>query len=275
MLTTQKENAHTRPAVYICADIFHHTQSLVMHLPIELVAFDMAGTTVQDHHEVESCFREAAQITGLHMTEEEIRSVQGWSKRFVFETFWERQLGQRDEVWAEHVDHGFQVFRDILETHYLTQPVEPTEGALETFAFLREHGVQIALTTGFYRKVADIILNKLGWLNGLDERYVGSADSLIQFSVSSDQVAHGRPHPDMIFKSMEVLGIKDASRVIAVGDTPSDIQAGQAAGCAFSVALANGTHDPEALSPFKPDALLPSLKDFASFLQEKAFLIKK
>ncbi|MBK7476215.1 MAG: HAD hydrolase-like protein [Haliscomenobacter sp.] len=246
-----------------------------MDIPIELVAFDMAGTTVQDHHEVESCFREAAQITGLHMTEDEIRSVQGWSKRFVFETFWERQIGQRDAVRAENVDHGFRVFCDILETHYLTHPVEPTVGALETFAFLKEQGIKIALTTGFYRKVADIILDKLGWLNGLDDRYVGSDHSLIQFSVSSDQVAHGRPHPDMIFKAMDVLGVKEASKVIAVGDTPSDIQAGQAAGCAFSVALANGTHAPEALSPFKPDALLPSLRELAPFLQEIAFLPKK
>lgn len=258
---------------FIFAPIFFQlTENLVMHLPIELVAFDMAGTTVQDHHEVESCFREAAQITGLHMTEEEILSVQGWSKRYVFETFWERQIGRRDKIWAEKVDHGFQVFCDILETHYLTHPVEPTDGALETFAFLKEHGIKIALTTGFYRKVTDIILDKLGWLNGLDDHYTGSEDSLIQFSISSDQVSNGRPHPDMIFKAMEVLGVKDAAKVIAVGDTPSDIQAGQAARCAFSVALANGTHKSEALIPFKPDALIPSLREFAIFLQEKALL---
>ena len=117
--------------------------------PIELVAFDMAGTTVRDEHEVETCFREAALRTGLEMTEEEILAVQGWGKRFVFETYWERQLRNRDAGWKQSVDRSFNAFTEILEHHYLTQPIVPTEGALEVFAFLRENGVKIALPIYF------------------------------------------------------------------------------------------------------------------------------
>ena len=52
---------------------------------IELVVFDMAGTTVQDHHEVEMCFIEAATKTGLTVSPERVLALQGYSKKYVFE----------------------------------------------------------------------------------------------------------------------------------------------------------------------------------------------
>lgn len=236
---------------------------------IELVCFDMAGTTVQDRHEVEACFAAAAHETGLEMTDEEILSVQGQSKRWVFETFWERQTGGRSEVWQQAVDKSFAHFTQILEAHYLTQPVLPTEGCLETFSLLRERGIAIALTTGFYRKVTDIILNRLGWLEGLDANYVGTKHSMIQFSVSSDQVPQGRPAPDMIFRSMEVLGITEAQRIANVGDTPHDIISGQAAGCKYSLCVLNGTHSADLLLPHKPDGALPHLGKLIEYLDSQ------
>lgn len=235
---------------------------------IKLVAFDMAGTTVRDEHEVEHCFRQAALQTGLEMSEAEILAVQGWAKRFVFETYWERQLGQRDELWLQQVNHSFYTFTQILENHYLTEPIVPTEGTLEVFAFLREHGIKIALTTGFYRKVTDIILERLGWLKGLNEQYVNTGNALIDCSISSDQVAAGRPAPDMIFKAMHLLNIESVANVLSVGDTPSDIQAGQNAKLFHSLGVANGTHPPELLLPHHPTSLLGNLKDLIPYLKE-------
>jgi phosphonatase-like hydrolase len=240
----------------------------MMKNKIKLVAFDMAGTTVRDEHEVEHCFRQAALQTGLEMSEAEILAVQGWGKRFVFETYWERQLGQRDEHWLQQVDHSFHTFTQILENHYHTQPIVPTEGALEVFAFLREKGIKIALTTGFYRKVTDIILDRLGWLQGLNEQYVNTGNSLIDCSISSDQVVAGRPAPDMIFKAMHLLQIDAPAHVISVGDTPSDIQAGQNAQLLHSLAVANGTHPAELLLPHHPTKMLDTIRDLIPYLEE-------
>lgn len=235
---------------------------------IKLVAFDMAGTTVRDEHEVEHCFRQAALQTGLEMSEAETLAVQGWAKRFVFETYWERQLGQRGEHWLQQVDHSFHTFTQILENHYLTQPIVPTEGALEVFAFLREQGIKIALTTGFYRKVTDIILKRLGWLQGLNEQYLNTGNALIDCSISSDQVANGRPAPDMIFLAMRLLEIDSATNVLSIGDTPSDIQAGQNAQLEHSLAVANGTHPAELLLPHHPTKMLDNIRDLILYLEE-------
>lgn len=237
-----------------------------MNTTIKLVAFDMAGTTVRDEHEVESCFRQAAEQTGLKMSEAETLAVQGWAKRFVFETFWERQVGQRDESWLQQVDHSYHTFTQILENHYLIQPVVPTEGALEVFAYLREKGIKIALTTGFYRKVTDIILDRLDWLEGLDNNYINTGTSPIDCSISSDQVAQGRPAPDMIFRAMSLLKIESPETVIAVGDTPSDIQAGHNAQLKHSLAVANGTHPTELLLPHHPSKMLNTLQDLIAYI---------
>src|SRR5664279_268825 len=92
---------------------------------IQLIVCDMAGTTVKDEHEVESCFTKAAMETQLQMTDEEILAVQGWAKRHVFEVFWERQVGNKNEEWKEKVESSYSIFRKILEDHYRNSPIYP------------------------------------------------------------------------------------------------------------------------------------------------------
>ncbi len=236
---------------------------------VKLVVLDMAGTTVKDDHEVEKCFKEACVLTGLELSDEEILAAQGWSKRFVFEHFWKKKIGDNQGELTLAVDKSYNVFKEVLEGYYSQKNVLPTEGAIETFNFLKEHDIKCVLTTGFYRKITDIILEKLGWLEGLDENYVGGKDSLISMSISSDDVENGRPNPDMIHKAMRQFGIDNAKEVIKIGDTPSDIQAGKAANCLMSIGLTNGTHSQEQLEKTDYDLLLTSLLKFPEVLKEE------
>ena len=82
---------------------------------IELIVFDMAGTTVADQHEVEACFAQAARQTGLRVSDEAILAAQGLSKRFVFQQFWGSQLGQNHPEVEAKVDVSYAVFKKILE----------------------------------------------------------------------------------------------------------------------------------------------------------------
>ncbi len=235
-------------------------------MAIRLVVFDMAGTTVRDQKEVETCFAKAARQTGLIVSDERITAVQGWSKRFVFETLWSEQLGTEHPDLTAHVDESYDLFRQILEEHYQTQPVYPTEGCPDTFQWLHEQGIAIALTTGFYRKVTDMILHKLGWDAGLNDQRIGTPDSLIQMSVASDEVAAGRPAPDMIRKVMQTLNITDPAEVINIGDTPSDLESGRRAGVRLSLGLTNGTHTHEQLAACPNDGLLGSLAELPAVI---------
>lgn len=228
-----------------------------------LIVFDMAGTTVRDQKEVEGCFDKAAKATGLLMTAEEITAVQGWSKEYVFRTFWSRQLAT-DNIKAEaEAQNSYAVFREILEAHYENVPdVLPTEGCMELLKYLHQQQVKVALTTGFYRKVCDIILERMGWKSMLDATYTGNPSSLISFSICSDEVEHGRPAPDMIFKAMSTLAITDAATVINFGDTPSDLESGKRAGISLSLGLNNGTHTDDQLKGLANDGIFSSLAEF-------------
>jgi len=238
-------------------------------IPLQLVVLDMAGTTVRDAHEVEACFAQAAAATELHASAARILAVQGQAKRAVFEQLWREQLGPTAPVAAltARVEQSYQAFRAILEEHFRTQPVQPTEGCLELFAFLKSHGVRIALTTGFYRTVTDLILHRLGWDVNLDAQRRGNRYSVIDLSLASDEVAEGRPAPLLIQKAMQVFGITDPRQVINVGDTPSDLESGRRAGCARSLGLVNGTHTREQLAAYPNDGLLASLAELQQQLQ--------
>lgn len=231
--------------------------------------FDMAGTTVRDNNEVLHCFAEACRQEGITAGLSRLNALMGVSKLEVFHTLWREQLpdGAGAGEVEQKAEHSFRVFRSILEDYYHAQSVEPTEYALEAFDWLRGNDVKIALNTGFYRGVTDIILDKLGWLKGLDANYVGGPQSMINLSVTSDEVPQGRPAPFMIQKAMEVFGIQDPGQVVKVGDTPVDLAEGRNAGCAFSLAVTNGTHSRAELSALDNDGLLESLHELPDFLR--------
>lgn len=70
---------------------------------------------------------------------------------------------------------------------------------------------------------------------------------------SADQVAHGKPAPDIFIAAAHHLGF-EPNQCVVFEDAPAGIQAGKAAGC-FVVALAT-THTQEQLSDY--DLIYPS-----------------
>lgn len=235
---------------------------------IQLIVFDMAGTTVRDENEVLHCFSQAAAETGLAAPPETVNGMMGWPKRRVFETLWTAQLGPHHPDHGARVEASYRYFRTMLEDHYRHQPVVPTEGCLALFDWLRSGSIAIGLTTGFYREVTDIILQRLGWDQGLNQDYVGSPQSPIQVSVTPSEIYanEGRPAPFMIQKAMYRLGIDDPKAVVVIGDTPSDLESGRHAGCRYSCGVTNGTHSADQLARYPQDGLFSNLAEFQAKL---------
>lgn len=235
---------------------------------VKLVVFDMAGTTVKDNNEVLKCFLEAADSCGLKAAEEKINHMMGWTKKLVFQTLWKEQIGDEHPDYYEKVETSYSKFKEVLETYYKTHPVEATEECLETFSWLKSQGIKIALNTGFYREVTDIILNRLGWDIGLNSDYIGLEDSIIQASITPSEIYknEGRPAPYMIQKAMYQLGINDSKTVICLGDTPADLESGKNANCLFSLGVSNGTHTKEQLEKYPNDGLLSSLAELKAII---------
>ena len=224
-------------------------------LPFDLVCFDMAGTTVRDGGEVGRCLLEASLATGIKTAHEKILPMMGWSKRQVFETLWSEQIRPLHPDFRPRVEASYRHFRNLLEHHFETQAVEPTAGCLECFDWLQQENIKICLTTGFYRRVTDIVLGRLHW--NLP-------------SIASDEVARGRPAPYLIFRAMEKVGVVDVHRVVSIGDTPSDLAAGKNAGCGWTLGVTNGNYPGEKLAAFPNDGLIAGVGELRKFFEANA-----
>src|SRR5262249_29158951 len=114
--------------------------------------------------------------------------------------------------------------------------VPPIPGAEEAIRRLRQNGYLLATTTGFDRVITASIFRRLGW----EQNFAAM--------ISSDDVARGRPSPYMLFHAMESAGIDKVAEVMAVGDTPLDLQAGNNAGFGAVVGVLSGASTSEVLS---------------------------
>ncbi len=221
-------------------------------MPIELAIFDIAGTLIEDHNEVADAFLEALRANHIDVADEEIKEWKGSSKRQVITHFVERQFGKCRNLPL--IDRTYSEFRFRLEQRYGSGGIVKIKGAEETLDFLRALNIKLATTTGFYREVRDRILKELQW------------ESRFDVNVCSDDVANGRPAPDMIHLVMNRMGVTDPARILNVGDTPLDLQSGTAAKCGMVVGVLTGMHTPERLRREPHTHLMASVADIPSLL---------
>ncbi len=144
----------------------------------------------------------------------------------------------------------------MIEFYENDPSVGEKEGVSETFELLKKNNIKIAVDTGFDRLITDALLERLGWIK----------NKRIDFSVTSDEVVQGRPFPDMIFRAMEYCKIRDARLVAKVGDTPVDLQEGDAAGCGLVIGVTTGAFTRDVLEREKHTHLILSLPEIIPIL---------
>ena len=89
---------------------------------------------------------------------------------------------------------------------------------------------------------------------------------MIDYSVTSDEVKHGRPYPDMILKAMAQFKITDPAQVTKVGDTPSDMMEGMNAKCGNVIGVTWGAYKREELEMEKHTHLVADLVEILAIV---------
>lgn len=217
---------------------------------LDLVVFDMAGTTVRAADQVPAAFDEAFEHVGVILSEGEIQSIRGRSKREAISELLTRHLNADDERRLATGVYGD--FQRILIERYEEHGVESIDGADETFAWLKRQDVKIALSTGFDRAVAGLLLQMIGW------------DKSIDVVVCNEDVPRGRPAPYLIFRAMERTGCDCIHRVGVVGDTVSDLEAGFNAGVRWNIGVLSGAHSETQLKSCPYGEIITSVKELPS-----------
>ena len=224
---------------------------------IQLVVFDIAGTTVKDNGNVADAFIYALHQFGYTVPLAEVNLIMGYKKPIAISMMLEKFYPGEMEKNPALVEDIHDVFIDIMVSFYETDTaLQPMLNAEYVFSQLQSHNIKVALNTGFSKKITDTILKRLGW----------NCTTLIDFVISSDEVENGRPSPEMIQAIMKATGITDPAFVAKVGDTEVDILERRNAGCGLVISVSTGAYSRNQLIAFTPDAVIDDISELPLIL---------
>jgi len=213
----------------------------------------MAGTTLDVSDAVAGAMRGALDEVGAAVPEARIRDVRGRAK---LEALRSRlaSRGRTDSRLAERVHMRFR--EELLRL--ASESVRPIEGAARAISWIRGRRIPVWLTTGFDRGLANVLLGRVGW-----------GPELVSGLVTSDDVAQGRPEPDMVLRAMLEAGIEDPDAVLVAGDTWADLDAAWAARVGYAVAVLTGANDRKELEDSRHSVILASVAGVPGWLRSE------
>jgi phosphonatase-like hydrolase len=222
---------------------------------IRLVVLDVGGTIVEDRGDVPQALSRALAHHGIESSAEEIQRRRGASKREIVRYFVEKQAlppsADRDQLIASIYN---EFSSNLMEVYRSVPPIAGAENAIQQ---MRRDGYLLATTTGFDRAITTSIFRRLGW-----EKYFAA-------TICSDDVLQGRPAPFMLFHAMESARVDSVVKVMAVGDTPLDLQAGMNAGLGAVVGVLSGVSNSETLRREPHTHILRSVADLPALLKSR------
>jgi phosphonatase-like hydrolase len=214
---------------------------------VELICFDMAGTTVLDNGLVLEAFRRTIEDLGVDGAEAES------AEAYVIETMGQSKIEVFTALFGERASHANGAFERNFVESAQELGVSEIPGARSTVETLRDVGLQVALTTGFSPSTREALIDVLGW------------GELFELRVSPADAGRGRPAPDMLWHCMLHAQITAASSLMVVGDTASDMVAGLRAGAGYCVGVLSGNDDQARLIANGADDVIDSVVDLLSF----------
>ncbi len=223
-------------------------------MSVQLVVFDMAGTTVDEDNVVYKTLQEALVSHSYIVTLDQV--LQYGAGKEKLQAIIDILNGTGSEASSETIDLIFSYFNKQLALNYETFDVKPLPDVERVFKELRNRNIKVALNTGYNRMTAEFLIKKLGW------------DKSNQFDllVTASDVNRNRPQPDMILLAMSDLGIANPEMVIKVGDSSVDIQEGRNAGCILNIGITTGAHSREQLREADPDYIIDNLYELIGII---------
>ena len=226
-------------------------EEIALYEQLDLIVFDLAGTTLQIGDLIPRAFQRIFQEHGIMLMDSDVLGIRGLSKINAIEMLLVKHLGPSS---TKMTDTLHQEFLKLLEVMFTQEEVSVISGSEKTFQWLKEKKILFALNTGFERHFTLMLLERIGWSQ--------IADTV----VCGDEIPEGRPAPDLIFESMKRLNCQDSSRVAAIGDTQADLQAAEKAHVGLAIGVLSGAHSLKQLEACPHDRVIPSVKDLPKIL---------
>lgn len=221
---------------------------------IQMVVFDMAGTTIDEDNVVYKTLQTVINKRGYHFSLDQVLAEgAGKEKSEAIRSILKLQGGFENEKLTAEIYEDFLL---SLKKAYDSVRVQPEPGAEELFNILRRRNKRIVLNTGYNLEIAKSLIKKVGWTETVDfDRMITSGD-----------VKNNRPDPEMIDLAMDIFRIQDPGEVLKIGDSIIDIEEGQNAGCLLSIGITTGAHTYHQLRSANPDYILTNLLELVPIL---------
>jgi HAD superfamily hydrolase (TIGR01509 family) len=206
---------------------------------IEAVVFDLDGVLLQSEEVWDSVRERYVRERGGRYDEEVQRAMMGMSA-----PEWSRYLHEDAGVPDDPETINRDVVERMLEAYRRELPLLP--GAVEAVRRMAA-AFPLALASSSNREIFEAVLE----LAGLRDCF--------RVTVSSEEVARGKPAPDVYFEAARRLGIAP-ERCAAVEDSHSGIRAAKAAGMRV-VAIPNPSYPPDEEALALADLTIASLDE--------------
>jgi HAD superfamily hydrolase (TIGR01509 family) len=216
------------------------------------VVFDLDGTLADNMAWHARAFDAFAQRHGLPpVTMDLRRRIDGKRNSEIFPILFGHPIARDDARRFE--DEKERTYRELSRGG-----IRPTTGAIRLLDCLAARGIPVAVATSAPEQNVGHTLAEIG----LADR--------IGLIARSDQVAHGKPAPDVFLHAAAGLGV-DAAACLAFEDAPIGVMAARAAGMRTVALTSTFTADAFRTAALEPDAEYP---DFDAFLAgEGAWLL--
>jgi phosphonatase-like hydrolase len=226
-----------------------------MKQKIELVVFDMAGTTVDEGNLVYKTVQKVINEEGFNVTLADVLKHGAGKEKLQAITDVLREC--TDLITVENVAlKAFSNFKIVLAKAYDELEVTSFEGTESLFKELRINQIKVVLNTGYDAVTANKLLEKLCWKVG----------QTIDALVTADDVENGRPGGDMILKAMQITNVLDCQKVLKVGDSAIDIEEGKSANCGMTAGVLTGAQTREQIQVANPTYIFESLNELRAIL---------
>jgi HAD superfamily hydrolase (TIGR01509 family) len=208
---------------------------------IEAVVFDLDGVIV-DSEQVWDAAREAlARERGGHWHEKAQQDMMGMSS-----TEWSRYMHDVIGLKDPPEEISTEVVRRLEATYREELPL--IDGAPEAVARLAERW-PLGVASSSNRPIIDLVLE------------LGGLDKFFSATVSSEEVARGKPSPDVYLEAARRLGA-DPAKTAAIEDSRNGILSAKAAGMRV-IAIPNERFPPGEEALAEADVVLASISELA------------
>jgi HAD superfamily hydrolase (TIGR01509 family) len=215
---------------------------------IDAVVFDLDGVLLDTEELWDEARRQLAEERGGRWHEQAQRAMMGMSSP-EWSCYMHDEIGLPDppeEIAAE-------VVRRLEELYHERLPVIP--GAIEAVRRLGQRW-PLGVASSSNRPLIDLFIELTG------------TAALFQATVSSEEVARGKPAPDVYLEAARRLGV-DPGRAVAIEDSENGIRSAAAAGM-HVIAIPNRAFPPSAEALALASVVLDSIEELQPEVVEQA-----